>query len=233
MWSQANAYSTQPVVSPGSGMQRSSHSPLQWFLCYDSKAAGDGEKAKSSIKHLIGELFVTAITHTSHLSQNPVSQESGVVFSWLHIKAWKFCTNVRTDECHAKKFLNLNARSRRNSLWKGKRIWTEPDLHKSQCQALNSFCAGKTCFFQELSEWAECISTTFSGGAGNWASVAVGKAGERLHSVAEILSARDSWRSLVHAAARSRTPANTRWGQLRLSLVMRGHPPGAGVLWAL
>lgn len=38
-------------------------------------------------------------------------------------------------------------------------------------------------FFQALSKWAECISTMFRGGAGNWASMAMGKTCEWLHSI--------------------------------------------------
>lgn len=116
-------------------------------------------------------------------------QESEGVFSCLHIKTGKFCTGVRTRERHDKEFIILNVRSRKNSLWKRKSVWTQIDLHKSWCQALPSFYTGRTClfvvfvFFQALSKWAECISTTYRGGAGNWASVAVGKTGEWLHSI--------------------------------------------------
>lgn len=46
---------------------------------------------------------------------------------------------------------------------------------------------------------------------------------------AEIMSARGSWRSLIHAAARSRTTLGTGWGQLRLCPIVCDHPPGAEV----
>lgn len=39
--------------------------------------------------------------------------ESEAVSSCLQIKAGKFCTGVRTHECHDKEFINVNVRSRK------------------------------------------------------------------------------------------------------------------------
>lgn len=211
-------------------MRHSSHSPLQWFLYYDSKSDGDGEKAKSSIKHLIGALFITAITCTSRLSHNPVSKSQGqssalLLFTCQGLKVlhkwkgrWMPCWRVYKPEFNGQK---------------KELVKREMHLKSARFRQIAMPGAGRTCLYQEVSEQAECISAVFSGGAGNWASVAVGKAGEWLHSTGEILSGRDGWKSPVHAAAQSRTTARTRWGQLRLCLIMCGHASGAGVSWAL
>lgn len=109
------------------------------------------------------------------------------------------------------------------------------DLHKSQCQALPSFYTGRTCFFfQALSKWAECISsTTFRGGAGTEQVWLWEKQVNDFTASVEILSARGGWRSLIHAAARSRATPRARWGQLRFCPIVCEHPPGAGVSQAL
>lgn len=88
-------------------------------------------------------------------------------------------------------------------------------------------------FFQALSKWAECISTTFRGGAGNWARVAVGKTGEWLPSISGNTVCQ-RWLEIPNPrCSLKRTTPRGRWGQLRLCPIVCEHPSGAGVLWAL
>lgn len=225
-------HSTQPVVSPSSGMQCSSHSLLWWFCYYDSKSDGDGKKAKSSLKHLI------RICHHYNMQQSAIPKcslrESEAVFSCLYIKTGKLCTGIRTHECHDKEFINLNVRSRKNSLWKRKSVWTQIDLHKPQYQALTSFYTGRTWFFSRhypsrLNASVPCLEVELEP---EWAWLWEKHVNDFTASV-EILSARGGWRSLIHAAARSRTTPSPGWGQLRLCPIVCEHPPGAGVSCAL
>lgn len=111
-------------------------------------------------------------------------QGSEAVFSCLHTKTGKFCTGIRTREHHNKKFISLNVRSGKNSLWKRTSVWNSDRFAQITMTGFAFILHWEDLFlFQALSKWAECISTTFRGGAGKWASVAVGKTGEWLHSI--------------------------------------------------
>ena len=126
MWSPVNAYSTQPVVSPSSGMRRSSHSPLRWFLCYDSKSLRWWE---GKVIHKASNRWTIRHRYNTHQSTIPksVSKSLGrssalLLFTYQGSKvlhkckdSWRPCQRVYKPECEEQKKHLLKRKTHLNS----------------------------------------------------------------------------------------------------------------------
>lgn len=147
---------------------------------------------------------------------------------------WKVLHRCKDTWMPWQRVYKPECKEQKNSLWKRKSVWTQRDLHKSWCQVLPSFYTGRTCFFSRHYPSGPNASVLHLEVELETEQVWLWEKQVNAFTVsAEIMSARGSWRSLIHTAARSRTTPGTRWGQLRLYAIVCEHPPGAGVPWAL
>lgn len=125
-------------------------------------------------------------------------------------------------------------KEQKKQLVKKKKHLNSDRFAQTTMPGLTSFYTGRTCFFSRhypsgLNASVPCLEVELeTERAWLWE-----KHVNDFTASVEILSARGGWRSLIHAAARSRTTPSPGWGQLRLCPIVCEHPPGARVSWAL